>query len=159
MTRRVLLDANMLIAALEPEQGNEEHQNAREQLRGLLISGIEPVITPLVRYEVLRGVRRIPLDEVKAALDKFQKGTDIRNKEADLASEIFRLLSKNQETNVLQCASVEFDGLKFDGPKNPYKGTFDVFHSACAIVNGWEFESRDKDIRKIQQQIQGNQHA
>ncbi|MDR3221911.1 MAG: PIN domain-containing protein [Candidatus Accumulibacter sp.] len=137
MTRRVLLDTNMLIGALEPEPDNVQHQAARSRFRALMDDPeIEPVITPLVRYEVLRGVRRISFDKMKSELDGFQE-FDVRSEEANRAAELFRL--------------AKGAGMNLD------KRSFDLFHCACADVNGLKIESQDPHIRKIQQLIQGSQ--
>ncbi len=59
MTEKYLLDTNLLIAALD-EAGTteaEKSQQAKERLKALLADPASALaITPLIRYEVLRGV-------------------------------------------------------------------------------------------------------
>ncbi|MDR2450858.1 MAG: PIN domain-containing protein [Candidatus Accumulibacter sp.] len=144
--RRVLLDANMLIGALEPEPGNEAHQKAGELYLALTNDpDVELFITPLVRYEALRGVVRIPFDEMKSALDELQE-IDVHDVEANRAAEIFRL-AKGQWEQV-------------NPEVNLNKRSFDFFHCACEEINGLEIDGDDPHIQKIKQLIQdGKQNA
>jgi predicted nucleic acid-binding protein len=132
----VLLDTNLLIGAFEREPGNAQHDAARQRFLAIVADPeIEAVITPLVRYEVLRGVRRISPEKMMDALDQFQE-FNVRKEEANRAAEVFRL--------------AEGIGTKLD------KRSFDLFHCVCAEVNGLEIVSQDHDIQKIQQLIQGS---
>ena len=57
--RKVLLDANLLIAALDESSTTSpvEREIAKTTLNDLLSQGdVALVITPLIRYEVLRGI-------------------------------------------------------------------------------------------------------
>lgn len=57
--RRVLLDANLLISALDIEGSSNESakKKAQAKLASLLADeNVAVAITPLIRYEVLRGV-------------------------------------------------------------------------------------------------------
>lgn len=134
MTRKVLLDTNMLIGALEPEPGNAEHVQAKEELARLLSDDdVKLAITPLIRYEVLRGVRRVSPDDMEAALNDFQE-FEVRGAEASRAAELFRLAKRQ--------------GIDLN------RRTFDLFHCVCAEANGLEIIGRDGDIQKIKQLIQ-----
>jgi predicted nucleic acid-binding protein len=140
MMRRVLLDANMLIGALEPEPGNAAHQKAGELYLALTNDrDVELFITPLVRYETLRGVKRIPFDEMKSVLDELQE-IDVHDVEANRAAGIFRLAKERWE------------------PLNPEvnldKRSFDFLHCASAEINSLEIASQDPHIQQIQQLIQ-----
>jgi predicted nucleic acid-binding protein len=130
----MLLDTNMLIGAFECEPDNAQHQAAKSRLREIMNDPeIEPVITPLVRYEVLRGVRRIPFDKMKSRLDGIVEPF-VRGVEANRAAEVFRLAKAK--------------GIDVD------KRSFDFFHCACADANGWDIESQDPHIQTIQKLIQ-----
>jgi predicted nucleic acid-binding protein len=135
MTRKVLLDTNMLIGALEPEPGNEEHVKAKQQLASLLSDeSVKLAITPLIRYEVLRGVRRVSLEEMEKNLNGFHE-FEVRGVEASRAAKLFRLAKGK--------------GLDFLN-----KRSFDLFHCVCAEANGLEILAQDGDIPKINQLIQ-----
>jgi predicted nucleic acid-binding protein len=131
---QVLLDTNMLIGAFESEPGNAAHQAANERLNDLLSDPeVELVITSLIRYEVLRGVRRIPCSEMSAILNDFKEFV-IRKEEANRAAELFCLAKDN--------------GMVLD------KRSFDLFHCVCAEIHDLEMASQDAGIRQIQQLIQ-----
>lgn len=129
MTAGYLLDTNLLIGALDGEPGNPLHAQAKDRLRELLTSpDTRLAITPLIRYEVLRGVRRQPREAVQSALDQFIE-FDVRRDDAVLAARVY--------TQALA------DGSKFD------KRSFDLFHCVAAHRNQLEVASRDGDIPKI----------
>ncbi len=133
MTAGYLLDTNLLIGALDAEPGNPLHEAARERLRQLLNEpDIRLAITPLIRYEVLRGVRRRPIEAVKSALDQFVE-FDVRREDAVLAAGVFAHVQSLEDGN----------GLKLD------KRSFDLFHCVAAHRNQLEVASRDGDIPKI----------
>ena len=57
--RKVLLDANLLIAALDngSTTSEAERTKAKQTLAALLSNAeVALIITPLIRYEVLRGI-------------------------------------------------------------------------------------------------------
>ncbi|MDR2260043.1 MAG: PIN domain-containing protein [Azoarcus sp.] len=137
MTRRILPDANLLIGAFDGEPDNPEHEAAYQRVKDWLL---DPDVklsstTPLVLYEVLRGVRRVSVDEMETRLKGFDI-FDVHAREARRAVEIFRFAKDR---------SVPLD-----------KRSFDVFHCVCAEINGLEIASQDGDIGKIQQLIQDN---
>ena len=140
MTRWVLLDANILIGAFDGDPASEAHARAGEHLQAMMNDPqIDLAITPLIRYEVLRGVRRQSPADVDEALNYFQS-FEIRTEHGIRAAELFRLA---KDKNIM-----------LD------KRSFDLFHCVCAEINGLELASQDGDIPKIQQLIQeGKQNA
>ncbi|MDR1708677.1 MAG: PIN domain-containing protein [Candidatus Accumulibacter sp.] len=128
MTRRVLLDANMLIGGLDNDPGNAEHQASRQLFEELMADeNVEVVVSPLTRYEVLCGIKRIPAADVEAALDAIEHYS-VTEAEADRAAELFRLYKDRYEVK--------------SQPMNRYKRAFDLFYCACLEVNGLEPCSR-----------------
>lgn len=141
MSRRVLLDANLLMAAYDEEgtTTEEQRQKARQTILGLLAddSVDDLVITPLIRYEVLRGVswkNDERYQQVQAAIQRFPE-LDIKRQVSELAADIFRY-DRHQ-------AAAK------DQPKNLDKRRFDVFHFATAQHYGLELASQDNDIDRI----------
>jgi predicted nucleic acid-binding protein len=137
MSRAVLLDTNILIGAFEPEQGNEPHMQAQARLRALLQDpDVKLAITPLIRYEVLRGARRVSVEQLDERLNAFQE-FDVRGADARRAAEIYR--------------QAQQQGTALD------KRKFDVFHWVCAELNQLEIDSADGDIQKIRNLVQVGQ--
>ncbi|MFC0269158.1 type II toxin-antitoxin system VapC family toxin [Kushneria aurantia] len=131
MARAFLLDANLLIGAFDGEPGNEDHEAAKSRLAGLLRDPqVRLAITPLIRYEVLRGARHVSLDELSAALDDFQE-FEIRGRDAYRAAQVFQQAARH--------------GRPLD------KRRFDVFHCVCAESNELEMLSQDSDIAAIRE--------
>ncbi len=129
MKRMVLLDANLLIGAFDHDCENPRHVQARQHMAQLLNDPeIRLAITPLIRYEVLRGIKNIDAKTLTAILNDFEE-FDIRERDATRAAEIFRLARKQ---------NVPLD-----------KRQFDLFHCVCAENNRLEFTSQDGDIPKI----------
>jgi predicted nucleic acid-binding protein len=129
-----LLDTNLLIGALDPEPGNTLHEEARQRLRELLMApDTRLAITPLIRYEVLRGVRRQLPEAVEQALDRFIE-FEVTRDDAVLAAKVY--------------AQALTDGGKLD------KRSFDVFHCVAAHRNQLDVASRDGDIPKIMAVLQ-----
>jgi predicted nucleic acid-binding protein len=145
MSRIVLLDTNTIIYAYDKKKDAEsevpesdEDRVLREQASNKVKSLVnDPDValatSPLIRYEVLRGVKHISFEEMEAVLDYFMQ-FEIRERDAKRAAEIFKLArDKGQSIN---------------------KRLFDVFHVVCAELNDLEFESQDGDIPKIRQLLQ-----
>lgn len=153
MMRRVLLDANTLIGAFDGDLENEAHEAARERfLRLMADPDAEVVITPLIRYEVLRGVQRISFDRMQAALDNFQE-FNVREEEANLAADMYRIA---KESGLF---GLDNDKKKAD-ERRWFNRSFDLFYYACAEINRLGIDSNDRHIQQIQQLIQGcNQNA
>lgn len=143
MTRKILLDANLLIAAFDNNGTTslESKQAATEQLMNLLSSGdVQLFITPLVRYEVLRGISWLNKEDfadMLQTLNQFPE-LEVTRDISELSANLFRF-DKYQAA----CAN--------NTAKNLDKRKFDVFHFSSAHCNGLEFCSRDSDIAKIGQ--------
>ncbi|MEQ7420101.1 PIN domain-containing protein [Xanthomonas campestris pv. campestris] len=130
MTRLVLLDANLLIGALDGEEGNAAHEASLSTFEALVADpDVKIAISPLIRYEVLRGMDEADVEAVNAILNDM-KEFEVRGQEAIRAAEVFR---RARQTNV-----------KLD------KCKFDVFHCVCAEINELEMLSKDGDIETIQ---------
>lgn len=132
MSRKLLLDTNLLIGAFDPQPGNAAHERARQRMRELLSdSETRPAISSLIRYEVMRGAtngtKAMELEEALNAFPELEIGRDIGN----LAAEIFRFS---------KVAGITLD-----------KRELDVLHFACAKRNDLSIETDDtKDFNKIE---------
>lgn len=142
MTRKVLLDANLLIAAFDVNgtTSPEMKKQAIEQLSTLLADEeVKLFITPLVRYEVLRGIAWQSSEDflrMKSTLNGFPD-LDITRDISELSANLFRFdKHKAEQAN--------------NGARNLDKRKFDVFHFCSAHCNGLGFCSNDTDIAKIE---------
>ena len=96
-----LLDTNYLIYLVDP---NTNSSKKAEVLQDLALKLEDPetllFLTPLIRYEVLRGVEWDNIEKLntlKNALKAFQV-IDINDDISDLARNLFRLDKANQKT-------------------------------------------------------------
>ncbi|MDQ7090874.1 MAG: PIN domain-containing protein [Methylococcales bacterium] len=133
MERKVLLDTNLIIAAFDTK-----NQKAINQIKELLgDENVALAISPLIRYEVLRGVsyshheRYDNLNSILNGFEEFDIGCDI----AALSSNLFRLSQSKKEAG--KNALVD-------------KRSFDVFHLATAKCNELELCSNDSDLEKLE---------
>lgn len=133
-----LLDTNYLIYLADP---NANPTKKAEVLQDLAVKLEDPetllFLTPLIRYEVLRGVEWDNIEKLntlKSALNAFQT-IDINDDIADLARNLFRLDKANQK-----------NGSK----KVIEKYQFDMFHFATAKENDLEILSKDRDMTAIE---------
>ncbi|MDO9831061.1 PIN domain-containing protein [Glaesserella parasuis] len=133
-----LLDTNYLIYLADP---NANPTKKAEVLQDLALKLEDPetllFLTPLIRYEVLRGVEWDNIEKLntlKSALKAFQT-IDINDDIADLARNLFRLDKANQK-----------NGSK----KVIEKYQFDMFHFATAKENDLEILSKDRDMTAIE---------
>ncbi|MDO9797323.1 PIN domain-containing protein [Glaesserella parasuis] len=133
-----LLDTNYLIYLADP---NANPTKKAEVLHDLALKLEDPetllFLTPLIRYEVLRGVEWDNIENLntlKSALKAFQT-IDINDDIADLARNLFRLDKANQK-----------NGSK----KVIEKYQFDMFHFATAKENDLEILSKDRDMTAIE---------
>ncbi|MDG6361462.1 type II toxin-antitoxin system VapC family toxin [Glaesserella parasuis] len=132
-----LLDTNYLIYLADP---NANPTKKAEVLQDLALKLEDPetllFLTPLIRYEVLRGVEWDNIEKLntlKSALKAFQT-IDINDDIADLARNLFRLDKANQK----------------NGSKVIEKYQFDMFHFATAKENDLEILSKDRDMTAIE---------
>ncbi|MHA8111538.1 PIN domain-containing protein [Kosakonia cowanii] len=143
MTRKILLDTNLLIAAFD-KSGRTSAQmkaSAIAMLAELLADDeVALFITPLIRYEVLRGVswlNKAEFNELQANLNGFPE-LDITRDISELSANLFR-----------------FDSWQAAQPgaaaRNLEKRKFDVFHFSSAHCNTLELCSNDSDIGRIRQ--------
>ncbi len=141
MNNFVLLDTNIFINAYdtalqadsEKSQSTLEQQKQAEDILEILLNNpnVKIAITPLIRYEVLRGVKHIPFSEMKDILDDCHE-FEITDKEGTFASKIFR------------------QGNYGGANKNINKYNFDIFHYAVADINDLDWQTLDiKDWQKI----------
>ncbi|MFW2177315.1 MULTISPECIES: PIN domain-containing protein [unclassified Moraxella] len=141
MTQKsVLVDANILIAMIDGDNTNPNHVEAKQKFNDLIEQNVAIAITPLIRYEVLRGIKSISIDEAQAILDDFVE-FNITDKEANPSAKIFHFsrsddfLAKNT-------------GIKLD------KQNFDVFHYVVAKIRHLELVNvNQKDFNKIENVI------
>ncbi|MFU2090290.1 type II toxin-antitoxin system VapC family toxin [Avibacterium avium] len=141
MKRNILLDSNILMIAIKEKESNE-----RKQLIELLENENTNVfITPLIRYEVLRGITWSDSESFKKHSDvlKQLEMINIDQKISDTAATLFRLERKEKEENG-------------QTPKKIDKHNFDVMHFATAKVYQLEWQSNDEDFQsweKLYQQL------
>jgi predicted nucleic acid-binding protein len=135
MTRGVLLDTNLIIQAFDHAGTSAPETKAAAKLKmNQLLSDPDVVvaITPLIRYEVLRGVPAsdaVRADALADALTQFET-YEIRAIEANLAVDLWRYaVSQGQK---------------------PDRRSFDIAHVASAKANNLEMTSADSDISKLQ---------
>ncbi len=129
VSRYILLDANLLIGAFDHDSENTKHIQSKQIVEALLLDDtVKIAITPLIRYEVLRGVRRVPTEQMVEILNDFEE-FEITDVEGNRASDIYRLALVNNQ--------------KLD------KRSFDVFHYVVAEIRNLEWMSQDNDLSKI----------
>lgn len=141
MSHKVLLDANLLIAAYD-DQGTTS-----PEIKALAIARITELandpetsffITPLIRYEVLRGIgwqQNQRFEQLRQILDQIPE-LEITRQASELSANLFRFDSWEAAQPNAQ-------------PRNLEKRKFDIFHFAIAQCNGLQLSSQDSDIAKI----------
>lgn len=131
MIKTILLDANILISALDTNE-----PGAVKYLRSLLQDDdVLLAISPLIRYEVLRGVAiddNKRHEKLKNILDGYEE-FDITKDVSELSSTLFRYAQSVGRVNT----------------KNINKHSFDIFHWATAKCNNFEMGSNDSDLKTI----------
>ncbi|WP_159990515.1 type II toxin-antitoxin system VapC family toxin [Pelistega ratti] len=129
--KRVLLDSNILIEAFNNKSGD-----AANKLKTLMNEENTTVfITPLISYEVLRGVdwnNEEEYQKIKNAIAQFSS-INIDYKITQLASNLFRFEKYNR-------FQMKQQGKKID------KHNFDLVHFSTAKIHGLEFMSQDSDM-------------
>lgn len=139
--RRILLDTNILIACFDSESTISEAEclAAKSLLKNLLQDPeVIFVITPLIRYEVLRFAKWANLlhfERLKQVLDGLTE-LDITESVSTLATHLYRL-----DQHECEAANVI---------KHIDKRNFDIFHFASAKVNDLELLSRnERDFTQV----------
>jgi predicted nucleic acid-binding protein len=147
--REVLPDANMLIGAFDGEPGNPLHEEAYRRIMAWLDDpDVRLVTTPLILYEVLRGVRHMSSEKLETRLMGFQV-FDIHKEEACQAAKVYRLAKEKR------MFGLDGDEARTE-ERHWFNRSFDLFYCVCAEANGLEIDSQDPHIRQIQQLIQGS---
>ncbi|HED6240974.1 TPA: PIN domain-containing protein [Enterobacter sichuanensis] len=140
MIRKILLDTNLLIAAFDANgTTSAEVKSAAISLLSELLSDqeVKLFITPLVRYEVLRGItwqKQYDFLTMQQTLNNFPE-LEITRDISELSANLFRF-----DKQVAQDRNEK---------RNVDKRRFDVFHYCSATCNGLELCSEDTDIGKI----------
>ncbi len=138
MQRLVLLDSQLLILALDATgQDAEKITQAKAKLINLLQDDrVKLCITPLIRYEVMRGLKNRDNSHISAVLSSFMM-FDIKENIGKLAADLFH-------------------HSKMISPKEPLvdKRSFDVFHFVSAQCYELDLETWDKDFNKIERVYQ-----
>lgn len=138
MMTTYLLDTNYLIYLLDENADKEKRKAVLQEFANLLSSTESKfVLTPLIRYEVLRGItfeENEKFHRLMQALAEFQT-LDITNNVSDLAIELYRF--------------DEYSARQAGQNKNLDKRKFDMFHYATAKVNQLPILSKDGDITQI----------
>nr|CAA6811711.1 MAG: PilT protein domain protein [uncultured Thiotrichaceae bacterium] len=138
--RKVLLDANLLIAVFDetPRTSEPQRGQAKRKLNTLLSDEtVTLVITPLIRYEVLRGISwddPSNFIQLKQALDGLTE-LDVNQGVSELAANLFRFRRSEDESR----------GIK----RKEEKHKFDMFHLASAKQHSLELASQDSDIASL----------
>lgn len=140
MKQAFLLDANLLIGAFDGDAENPAHVQAKAKLQELLgDENVSLAISPLIRYEILRGCKNEWLAiQLAERLDGFEE-FEINAAIGQLAARIFRF--DRQEKKILD------------------KRQFDVLHFSTAKVYKLAFDSQDGDVMKINEifkKMEGN---
>ncbi len=140
MDKIILLDANLLIAALDTR-----NLEAMIQLDALLNDDdVALAISSLIRYEVLRGVDfsdNEKYERLNNLLNDYQE-FEINNKIAMLSADLFRFARSKKEEGKNSIVD---------------KRSFDVFHLATAKCNELELCSNDGDLGKLENLYQDYQ--
>lgn len=139
MIRYVILDSNTLIGALDTDHENPAHLEACDRFRALLTDDeVAVAITPLIRYEVLRGARRVSALELSRRLDNFQE-FDVDGKVAEMAAAIYRYAIANEiRYESGQTVKIELKAKQFD-----------LLHFSTAQLNNLDIDSADGDLKQI----------
>lgn len=142
MSKKVLLDTNLLIAAFDAAgtTSQAKRNEARQTIQSLLADPDvnELLITPLIRYEVLRHPEWHNKERyavLQRVLDGFGE-LDIQRQVSELAANLYRFDQHDAEEKRIS--------------RNLEKRKFDVFHLATAKAYGLELASDDSDIGKLE---------
>lgn len=132
MEQKVLLDSNVWIKAIEDPTSQE-----REKLKDLLKNENTTIfITPLIRFEILRGVEKDnhqDLQKYISTIEQIASSIDIDKEIADLATKLFRFEQHERKE-------------KGQTPKKIDKHNFDLMHFATAKTYELQWYSNDGDM-------------
>ena len=148
MTKKLLLDSNRLIRAFDGDPKNPDDLQVLKELQQL---NDDPeiellAITPLIRYEVLRGIRRDSPGRLKEAITELEAQLGVFD-ELQVTAEVARLAADVYRY-------VQTQKVKHDKPfLDLLKRGFDLLHCACADIYGLDIVSNDKHIKQIQKLI------
>lgn len=141
MTQHFLLDTNLIVALFD------EHASTSAEVKAAAAALLESLladdevalsISPLIRYEVLRGIHwqdSARLARLMNVLNRFEE-FDIGKEVSLLAADLYRFDAFQNQQEGQQ--------------RNLDKRKFDVFHFATAQVNQLSLASADSDVAKIQ---------
>ena len=147
MSRKVLFDTNQLIYALDRGATSSISEAQKAEIRNLLTDpDVEVAISPLIRYEVLRGIKWAEdarYATLKAVLDHFPE-REISRDVSELATNLYRL-------DVHEDASLRATGQRQATEKRNFeKLKFDAFHFATAKIYDLELVSdNERDMKKL----------
>ena len=153
-SHKILLDANFLIRALE-DPSSKEHKQLTDYLER---DDIVIYITPLIYYEVLRGVDWTHVEnyaEFEAKLSLISS-LNIDKSIADKATALFRFEKNYRHIHGETPKKPDkhnFDIMHFSAAsrgeqsKKIDKHNFDIMHFSTAKVHGLKIASNDADIQ------------
>ncbi len=138
-----LLDTNYLISLLDETHLSDTRRSVLEDFRTKLNDDSSRfVLTPLIRYEVLRGVlweSEEKFQRMEKALSGFEL-LEITQAVADLARDLYRFdYFEARQKEARQKKEI----------RNFEKRKFDIFHYATAKIYQLELLSADKDFSAI----------
>lgn len=127
----VLLDSNILIEAI-----NDKKSNSAQKIRELMKNDdIKIFITPLIIYEILRGIELNDdklYQKFKDLIESFSS-LNIDNEIGQLASHLFRLERHNKKIEHQESKKID-------------KHNFDLVHFSTAKIYDLKLISNDKDM-------------
>ncbi|WP_416191568.1 type II toxin-antitoxin system VapC family toxin [Neisseria sp. CCUG12390] len=133
-----LLDTNYLIYLADADADETKRKEILQDFAEKLQQDDSHFfLTPLIRYEVLRGVdwgNREKLQILSDILKQFES-LDIKQDVADLAGELYRF--------------DKFEAERTQSGRNLEKRKFDMFHFSTAQINHLEVLSKDGDLANI----------
>ena len=148
--RKILLDTNILIKVFDTpsEKQTDEIKELRQQIfTWLKDENVLLCITPLIRFEVLNRPSNSKIEILKNALDLLRT-EEIDNKVAERAADLLQKVMVEKKRRVeanKEIYSPEQERI------TKLKLRFDVFHVATEIRHQLELESKDTDIKFIQE--------
>lgn len=150
MMRKILLDANTIILFMASQNKDSQHiesaddlENNQQKIQSIreLLSNpdVALAITPLIRYEVLRGAKdKFEYQTLESILEEFEE-FDINKDIGELSACIFKDRFESLKANQSEKQKEEI---------NMLKRSFDICHFASAKCNKLEFLSNDVDLEK-----------